>query len=231
MSGRFFLAVTAALSLSCAAVVDPSGAEAADRPSPAETAKDELFDQAPAAQGTIERYLLDPRGEVEGLLLANGPYMYVTSRAAEQLLRALKLGDQVRVYGRPVPAEGLVLPDVIKNLTRRTTFIVPVRLDLPLPEQESRLSVTELYASGTIRVLLYHPFKHVVQGLILSDQTQVRLPLDASEELRRSFHVGDTVTVRGNGTLNQFGRAIEALAIGRDPGSLSTLDASLHRLP
>lgn len=230
MSGRFFLAVTTVLSLSCAPVVDSSLAEAADRPSAQGTAED-LFDHAPAAEGTIERYLLDPRGEVEGLLLVDGAYMYVTSRAAEQLLRALKPGDHVRVYGRRGPDEGLVLPDVIKNLTRRTTFIVPIRLDLPMPEQESRLSVTELYASGTIRILLYHALKHMVQGLILSDETQVRLPPDTNEDLRGSLKVGDPVTVRGNGTINEFGRAIEALAIGRDPGSLHALDASLHRLP
>ena len=173
---------------------------------------------------------VDPRGEVEGLLLADGPICMSppVRRTAAASSQAWRSGAGLW----PACSSGRIgTTRCDQKSYPGTTFIVPVRLDLPLPEQESRLSVTELYASGTIRVLLYHPFKHVVQGIILSDGTQVRLPLDASEELRRSFHVGDTVTVRGNGTLNQFGRAIEALAIGRDPGSLSTLDASLHRLP
>ena len=31
--------------------------------------------KSPAAEGVIEQYLLDPRGEVEGLLLADDSYM------------------------------------------------------------------------------------------------------------------------------------------------------------
>lgn len=92
-----------------------------------------------------------------------------------------------------------------------------------MQEQEHRLSVTEMYATGTIRLLLYHPLKGTVQGMILSDETQIRLPLDAGADLRQSLHVGDSVTIKGNGTKNRFGRAIEAVAMGRDPRSLSFL--------
>ena len=187
--------------------------------------------KSPVAEGVIERYILDPRGEIEGLLLADGSYMYVTSRAEKELLRVLTPGDRVRVYGRRTRDEGLVQADIIKNLTKGTTFVVPLRLDLPMQEQERRLSMTEMYAKGTIRVLLYHALRGIVQGMVLSDETQVRLPPDTSAELRRSLHVGDSVTIRGNGTCNKFGRAIEALAIGRDMGSLVPLDASLRSLP
>ncbi len=161
--------------------------------------------KSPVAEGVIEQYILDPRGEVEGLLLADGSYMYVTSRAEQEILGLLTPGDRVRVYGRRTQDQGLIQADVIKNLTNGKSFVVPLRLDLPMPDQERRLSVTEMYAKGTIRVLLYHPLRGFVHGMVLSDRTQIRLPPDASVELRRSLHVGDSVMIRGNGTANKFG--------------------------
>ena len=184
-----------------------------------------------AAEGTVERFILDPRGEVEGVLLSSGTYMYITSRAAEQVVRLFKPGDHVQVYGRLRPDERQVQPDVIKNLTSSETFTVPLRLDLPMQKQEFQLSVTEMSATGTIRLFFYHPLQRVIQGMLLSDNTQIRLPPDASQELRTSLHLGEAVTVKGNGTSNQFGRAIEAVAIGRDSGTLVPLDPSLQRLP
>ena len=206
--------------------------EAADKKTPpAEAAMDDRQNASLAAEGVIERYILDPRGEVEGLLLADGSHMYVTSRAEDRLIRALAPGDHVRVYGRRKLDQGLVQPDVIKNLTRGTSFVVPLRLDLPMQEQELHLAVTEMSASGKIRRLLFHGMKGIVHGFVLSDETQVRLPLDTNEEFRRSLHIGDSVAVRGNGTANRFGRALEAVAMGKDSTSLISLDASLRRLP
>lgn len=222
---------SAILAASLAAYPDRLLAGMAEGVSRSDAATEHGQSKSPVAEGVIERYVLDPRGEIEGLLLADGSHMYVTSRAEKELLRVLTPGDRVRVYGRRTQDEGLVQADVIKNLTKGTTFVVPLRLDLPMQEQERRLSVTEMYAKGTIRVLLYHALRGIVQGMVLSDETQIRLPPDASAELRRSLHVGDSVTIRGNGTTNKFGRAIEALAIGRDMKSLVPLDASLRGLP
>jgi hypothetical protein len=214
------------------AASDSRLARAADRQVESDAAKDGYFrGQRPVAEGDIERYVVDPRGEVEGLLLADGSHLYVTSRAADQLVQALKPGDRVLVYGSRNPGTPIIQPDMISNLSTGSTFIVPLRFDLPMQEQERHLSVTELTAAGTIRVLLYHPVKRIVQGMLLSDGTQIRLPLDVGEEVRKSFHVGDQVTVQGNGTANAFGRSIEAVAIGKGDGPLVPLDASLRGLP
>jgi hypothetical protein len=172
---------------------------------------------------------MDPRGEIEGLLLGDGSHMYVTSRAADQLVHAIKPGDRVKVYG--LRKDHLIRPDIIRNLSDGTTFIVPLRLDLPPLEKERHLTVTDLQATGTVQVLLMHPTGNRVQGLVLSDGTQIRLPTDVSDELRRSLRVGETITVRGNGTENQFGKSIEAVAMGKHPSRLAALDASLDSLP
>lgn len=231
LNRRGVIAVVAIVGLSVFGQTGAWRAQAADRVFLAGAAHIDQDLNVPAAEGTVERFILDPRGEVEGLFLADGTHMYVTSRAAGQVVRAFKPGDHVRVYGRVKADERLVQPDVIHNLTRGTTFTVPLRLDLPMQEQERRLSVTEMSATGTIRSFFYHPLNRIIQGMILSDNTQIRLPPDASRALRGSFHVGEVITVKGNGTTNQFGRAIEAVAIGRDSAALVPLDAALQRLP
>ncbi|HRB15214.1 MAG TPA: hypothetical protein PK224_05460 [Nitrospira sp.] len=231
MHRKSLLAFTAVCWFSMTSPIEAFPGVASGKVSDSEQAADDEAASSFAADGVVERYLIDPRGEVEGLLLVDGTYMYVTSRAADHLTRALKPDDHVQVFGRRQSNERLVQPDVIENLTRGTTFIVPLRVDLPMQEQARRLSVTEMNATGTIRLLLYHPIKSTVQGMILSDNTQIRLPLDASEALRRSFQIGDAVVIKGNGTTNQFGRAIEVVAIGRTPASLVPVDAALLSLP
>ena len=153
---RFVVAVVIALSVKVYA--GAFRAQAAGKGSPSEAAEGEQAGESSTLDGVIERYILNPRGKVEGLLLADGTQMSGTSRAADQMIRTFKPGDHVRVYGR-------------------------------------------------------------------------RFPPDTNDDLRRSFHVGEGVTIRGNGTRNRFELAIEAVAIGRDPDSLTPLDASLHGLP
>jgi len=211
---------------------EPSNHSSIDRIAPSAVAdtRPPSLRKNPVSDGIVERYLIDPRGEVEGLLLTDGTQMHVTSRASDQLIKAIKPGDHVRVHGSRKQGGALVNPDVIVNVTAGSSFTVPFRIDLSAPEKERRLSMTEMEAKGTIQVLLYDYLKGVVHGMVLSDGTQVRLPPDVSDELRRSFHVGEHVAAEGNGTKNEYGRSMEALAMSADDGTLTPLDPTVRRL-
>jgi hypothetical protein len=184
----------------------------------------------PVADGVVDRYLLNPRGDVSGLLLRDGSQMHVTLRAAQDLTTAIQPGDHVRVHGRRVSDSPLVKPDVIINVTDGRSFTVPYRLDLPMPPREERPTVTEMNAAGTIRVLLYDHLKDVVNGALLSDGTQVRLPPDVGEHFHASLQQNMDVEVRGYGTTTPYGSALEASAIGRKGQPLTHLDASTQHL-
>ncbi|MDQ6733401.1 MAG: hypothetical protein M3Z35_04665, partial [Nitrospirota bacterium] len=47
---------------------------------------------SPAAQGTIRQYVIDPRGEVQGLLLSDGAQVTFTSRLQRDVIATMKLG-------------------------------------------------------------------------------------------------------------------------------------------
>ena len=188
------------------------------------------MDKPPVADGIVDRYLLNPRGEVNGLLLRDGSQMHVTLRAAQDLTKAVQPGDHIRVHGRRVSDSPLVKPDVIINVTDGRSFTVPYRLDLPMPPREERPTVTEMNAAGTIRVLLYDHLKDVVNGALLSDGTQVRLPPDVGDHFHSSLQQNMDVEVRGYGTTTPYGSALEAIAIGRKGQPLTHLDASTQHL-
>jgi hypothetical protein len=120
---------------------------------------------------------------------------------------------------------------VILNVTDGTSFTVPYRLDLPMPPREERPAVNEMRAAGTIQVLLYDHLKEVVNGALLSDGTQVRLPPDVGEHFHASLQPHMDLEVRAYGATTQYGRAIEAVAIGRRGQPLTHLDASTQQLP
>ncbi|HKY72926.1 MAG TPA: hypothetical protein VJL88_13485 [Nitrospira sp.] len=188
------------------------------------------MEKPPVADGIVDRYLLNPRGDVNGLLLRDGSQMHVTLRAGEDLTKSIQPGDHVRVHGRRVADSPLVRADVIINVSDGKSFTVPYRLDLPMPPREERPTVNEMKAAGTIEVLLYDPSKGVVNGALLSDGTQVRLPPDVGERFRASLQANMDVEVRGYGTATPFGSALEAIAIGRKGQPMTHLDASIQGL-
>ena len=188
------------------------------------------MDKSPVADGVVDRYLLNPRGDISGLLLRDGSQMHVTLRAAQDLTKAIQPGDHVRVHGRRASGSPLVKPDVIINVTDGKSFTVPYRLDLPMPPREARPTLTELNAAGTIDVLLYDPLKEVVNGALLSDGTQFRLPPDVGENFHASLQKDMEIEVRGYGLATPYGTALEAFAIGRKGHPLTHLDASIQQL-
>jgi hypothetical protein len=188
------------------------------------------MDHPPVADGIVTRYLLSPRGDVNGLLLNDGSQMHVTLRAAQDLTKAIQPGDHVRVHGRRASDSPLVKPDVIINVTDGRSFTVPYRLDLPMPPREERPAVNEMHAAGTIEVLLYDPLKEVVNGALLSDGTQFRLPPDVGEHFHASLRKHMDVVVRGYGIATPYGTSLEIFAIGRKGEALTHLDASIQHL-
>lgn len=181
----------------------------------------------PVARDLVDRYLLTPQGHVEGLLLRDGSQLYITPRAADSLVHAIRPGDRIEVHGRRrFGSSPIIQPDVIVNVTKNTRYTVPSRLDLSLGPMELGDAMNQMTATGTIDLLLYDSLTGKIRGLLLSDGTQVRLPPDVSETFRQSLPLHAEVTVEGNGTRTPYGASLEALAIGARGKALTFLTPS-----
>lgn len=176
-----------------------------------------------AAEGIIRQYVIDPRGEVQGLLLRDGTYIIFTSRVQREVIATMKPGASIRVEGRRYKEFPLVEPDTIVNVGTGASLQIPAHGEGPIPPPKESLSVHEMRVDGSIDQLLYDRSGKVA-GFVFHDGTEVWLPPDVNDQFRRSFHVHDRLIVEGHGTENEYGRAMESLAI-RIPGApLTPLD-------
>ncbi len=55
--------------------------------------------QLPAIQGKVAEYSLTPRGDVDGLILADGTEVHMPPHLGTQLVYAVKPGDAVTIRG------------------------------------------------------------------------------------------------------------------------------------
>jgi hypothetical protein len=197
---------------------------------PAQLSPDtDFLKTSPAAQGTIRQYVIDPRGEVQGLLLSDGAQVAFTSRLQRDVIATMKLGTPIRIEGRRHRRFPLVEPDTMINTDSGATIQVPSLLEGPLPQGKETLSVQQMRADGAIDRLLYERSGRV-SGFVLENGTLVWLAPDVNDSFRKALHVGDRIVVEGNGTENEYGRAMEPIAIGFQGGPLTPLDHATDRI-
>ncbi|MDQ6733558.1 MAG: hypothetical protein M3Z35_05485 [Nitrospirota bacterium] len=231
-SNIFSAIVVAATSLaSLPAAAQPSRPDLPPPPDrPYERQAQDNFTQ-PTAGGTVKQYLMNPHGDVDGLLLGDGTQVHFPPHMGNELTTEIKLGNQVTVQGDRLEGTPLVRAEAITN-SRTGRAVVehePSWKDRPIPPHLKRLSMKDMQASGSIQALLYAP-RGEIRGFILADGTQIHMRPDVGDSLARTLTAGETVQAEGYGTDNQYGRSLEATAIGLGGGRLVPLDRSVRQL-
>jgi hypothetical protein len=222
-----------------AAPADPMGrpAPTADRPGrtgratppPAPTA--DAGARMPVLTGRVQRWLVNPNGEVDGLLLADGTQVAFPphlSAAAQQLL---KPGDEVRVAGWRTPDAPMVRASrLTATASGRSLDDTPASASPPPPAPRDPGALTAMSGSGRVARLL-HTGRGDVNGVILDDGLIVRFPPHVGAELAASLQPGATISARGWGSRGAQGRAFEATAIGATAADMREVFAGPGRAP
>src|ERR1700730_17292617 len=116
-------------------------------------------------EGTVSQYLLNPRGEVDGLLLDDHTVIKFPPHLARELVQVIKPKERVHANGH-LEAERLLKGHVIANPAtgRAIREIKPAP-----PERAGTLSALQpLSVAGTIRVVRRNPHGEV-DGVIFED--------------------------------------------------------------
>jgi len=94
-------------------------------------------DQMPYVTSSVERFLVNPDGNADGMILVNGVEVYFAPHLSTAVLTAIQVGDRITVYGVLPMAEPMIAAVVIEaaNGTRIE--------DLGLPTRRSRRTVAE----------------------------------------------------------------------------------------
>lgn len=185
-----------------------------------------LYDpaQLPQFKGKVAQYSLTPRGEVDGLILADGTEVHVPPFVSTQLVFAVKPGDAVTIHGIKAQAVAMVMARSIANdATGATVLVVPPR------GGHGRMmgGGAALEAEGKIAGVLHSP-RGEVNGVRLEDGTLVRLPPPEAKRLAETLAVGKTIAVSGEGYAGAMGRVIAARQLGADKASMKEVAGPRH---
>jgi len=170
---------------------------------------------APVAQAKVQRLLVNPFGEVDGLLLDGNVLVTFPPHMAAELIAVAKTGDQVAVHGIPAARgqfKGLVIRNVATNQV--VTEHPPAFTDRKMPKHLRAIGLKELSAQGGI-VALRHGKRGEVNGVVLEDGTSVRFAKEAVWTAAPLLQIGQAIAVTGYGTETAHGRGIEATALGK----------------
>lgn len=172
--------------------------------------------QLPAIQGTVAEYSLTPRGDVDGLILADGTEIHTPPHLGTQLVYTVKPGDAVTIRGLKARAIPMVQAMSVKNDATGAT-VTDTGVGGP-PRSHGVQHI--LSAAGRIKAQLHGP-RGDLNGVLLEDGTIVRMPPPEAERLATMLVAGASVTVQGDGIEGPLGRVIEARSIGPDATHLT----------
>jgi len=164
--------------------------------------------------GTVQQWLLNPNGEVDGLLLTDGTQVGFAPHLSAALTRAIALKDSVQVTGWRTASGSALRAQTIRSTTSgRSVSEQPPEAGAAPPAPREPGALTEMMASSRIARVLVGPMGEA-QGAIVDNGSIVRFPPHVGALLGDSLKVGAPLYARGYGTRNAWGSAFEATRIG-----------------
>ncbi|AMV06297.1 hypothetical protein [Xanthomonas citri] len=176
-----------------------------------------------SVSGTVERFLLNPNGDVDGLWLRDGTQVGFPPHLSSEVKAAVRAGDSVVVKGfRLGNLPVLQVSSIRSGRSGREVVDRPPTFGAAPPPPPPPGQLTPLQSDGTIHRLVYGPAGEV-NGALVSDGTVVRMPPHLALQFADLLRVGAPLSASGLGVATPDGRAIEATQLGRDRSSLRAL--------
>ena len=147
--------------------------------------------------GRVEKLLHNDRNDLDGLQLEGGQTVHFPPHEGAAVARIVKVGDTVKVTGHKVTRpRGEVVFEVVR-LEQGTQSLTIERPRPPRGPHHRHERGEPMQAKGTVKE--FHKNREGdVDGVILSDGTEVKLPPHQGAELQALLRVGDEVKVEGH---------------------------------
>ncbi|WP_198085861.1 hypothetical protein [Variovorax sp. E3] len=188
----------------------PLGATAPIPPTP--PTAPQAFEAGTVTTGRVQQWLLNPDGEADGLLLADGTQVAFPPHLSAAVMRLLKPGDTVQVSGWRAPDVPVVRMQSLSANGGSVTDQPPAPgMAPPAPREPG--AINAMSASGRIERLLYTD-RGDVRGVVLADKTIVRFPPHVGAAYGAQLQPGAPLHARGWGTRGAQGTALEATGLG-----------------
>jgi hypothetical protein len=176
-------------------------------------------DCLPEVQGTVERFLLNPHGEIDGFVMSNetraAVLVHTPPHMESELIRHVKAGEVVTVHGvRPRKADLIAAVAVATSDGARIVDQGPDH-----DREHPKLEKKKMAAEGTVRLSLFGP-KGELRGALLADGTVIRLGPKEAEQVAGLLAPNAVIAVKGDGFETRHSRVVHAKEIGSSGGDL-----------
>lgn len=166
-------------------------------------------------KGRVAQYTLTPRGDIDGLILADGAEVKFPPHLSAQTAFVLKPGDSVTIRGVRAYAPSLFLAASIANDATGRAVIDdggPAALQ----------NQTETAITGKVARVLHGPMGDV-NGVLLDSSVILRIPPPEAPRWASLMQPGQVLSARGVLMTTALGSVLDARAIGASPDQLSQL--------
>jgi hypothetical protein len=180
-------------------------------------------DHLPEITGTVDRFLINPHGAVDGMLLDDGTEIHFPPHLSTQLLAAVKPGTEVWIRG--VRPRGV---DMVAAVSLETADGKQVTDHGPPKDQDADKKPTPdirepMGVEGIVQRVLHGP-KGEARGALLEDGRIIRIPPHAAAALSDELTPGRRLAARGDGVTNPLGTVVAAKAIGASLSALQPVE-------
>ena len=178
--------------------------------------------QSAVATGTVSRFVINPEGDVDGFLLADGSLVHFPPHMGSQLVSVIHQGDAVRIAGFRDGAGNITAQQIANERTSQQVVDQPPPVDaLRAPPALRGAGLVRLSAKGTVARVTTAP-RGEPDGVMLRDGTIIKMPPPVAQQFANLLRPDVVVAATGYGTRNQYGEALQATAFGT-PGNLTSL--------
>jgi hypothetical protein len=216
------------IALSTTAIVMATAAAFAQAPPPIPPGGPAFAQQQLATiTGTVARFTLSPRGDLDGLILSDGTEVHMPPHLSPQLAAAVRPGDAVALTGYRSPTAALFIATSVTNTANNQTVVdrgppPPGFAPPPPPPGMPALGAQTASAQGHVQTLLHGPAGDV-NGALLDDGTVLRMPPHVAYQLASLLAPGQSIAVQGWGLNTAYGRVIDVQTIGSSAAQLSPI--------
>lgn len=166
-------------------------------------------------EGKVEQYLLNREGVVDGFLLSNGIQVKFPPHQSSSLVDKVKVGDTISVMGKAGTSSPMGQEVLAYSLTNGQSEFNVTGQPPTTPPTTSRMNYSTMSVEGTAKQWLVGQ-RGEINGLILSDGTQVRFSPQVGNQLMSMAKVGAKVEAQGMGMKNSYGQVVEATLLTVD---------------
>lgn len=141
--------------------------------------------------GKIGEFSKNDRGDVDGIVLDNGTQLHFPPHMGSQVTEKLRVGDRVDVDGRPETR-----PDGSRVFEARLISSGKLQVRMDPPRRRGKEPESPMEAHGKVDRFVTNPHDDV-DGFVLADGTEVRVPPHQGDELQGLIREGDEVQIAG----------------------------------